>query len=140
MKRIIIFPVCFVLVFSGFSQQPGNTNEYYLAKSKMQRKTANVLVGCGLVMFSAGVILSFSGLNKPYEPRYDRMSTAGNIILGIGGATCITGYVFDRAAKRNKKMSVALIIEKMPAIRYGSNMLYQSYPAIGFHLKLGKSK
>jgi hypothetical protein len=146
MKKTFFSLLCMAIVAHSFCQAkaPNLSKEDYLKKSKNQKTTGIILLVGGLTVAGTGLVIVLSDLSHLFEPGSENVDH-GSLpdVLGYGGLAMMAASIpFLIAGGKNKKkaMSAALIIEKMPAIRYGSNMLYQSYPAIGLYLQLGISK
>ena len=91
----------------------------------------------GLSLSAVGMALSLSGINKPYKPIYDRQAKVGNVVLVIAAATCITGYVFYRAAKKNKKKAMNMTFKYQPLPQvYKRSFVYKPIPSINLKISL----
>lgn len=144
MKKIIFSSMCIILVVQSFCQvNPVSlTKEEYLKKRKTQNTTGWVLLAGGTTLLIIGGTMgaNFNGLFDPNRPPQSlpKNESLATILQITGGAATLASIPFFVAASKNKKkaMSVALSIERMPAINYGSGM---AYPAVGLQLQLGKS-
>ena len=125
------------MILHSFCQTdtPTLTKEDYLKKSKHQKTAAFLLLPVGVLSTGLGM-LRFKNEDGSY-------GNSRNTVFLITGLAAIGGSItLFSASSKNKRnaMSVAMIIEKMPAFHYASSRLYQSYPAIELYLQLGKSK
>jgi len=148
MKKILSFFTGIVLVIHSFCQdvKPPLTKEDYLKKAKSQKTIGSILIAGGLTAGTVGAIIFLSGFSKGWDrtnpDNGESQMNTGNAFAIVGGVLIVSGIPFMFATKKNKKraLSAGLIIEKMPAISHGSKTMCYSYPALGVHLHLGKSK
>jgi len=145
MKKVLFSFVCIIMVMHTFCQVTATplTKEDYLKKSKNQKTAAWVMLIGGTVLTTIGVGVALGGgLDCAYGPDCDNNQTVASILTITGGAAMLGSIPLFIVADKNKKkaMSAALIIEKMPAIRFSGSIKYQSYPAISLRMPLGKSK
>lgn len=130
MKKAILFTALLIISTSSFSQQTESTQpltkEDYLKKSKSQKTAGFVLLGIGVacIAIAAPGDVSFGVLP----------------VLVIGGAGAAVGSILlFSAASRNKrkamKMTASIDAKKIPNVS-SSGILYNSYPAISFKIKL----
>jgi hypothetical protein len=148
MKKHLLFILLTIYGTHIFSQTHNDTNVSekmnYLAKSKNQKTAALVMIIGGAVTTTIGVAVALSGgLDQATRsPDADKGQTLASILIISGSAAILGSIPFYIAANKNRKkaMSLALIIEKTPAIWFKSSVTCQSYPAIGLRLPLSKDK
>ena len=144
MRKIILSFGCIILVVQSFCQANPVplTREEYLKKRKNQNTTGWVLLtgGTTLLIIGGTIGANFNGLFDPNRPQQSspKNESLATILQITGGAATLASIPFFVAASKNKKkaMSVALSIEKIPAIGYVGII---AYPAVGLQLQLGKS-
>lgn len=96
-------------IVNSFCQTPTTTfsKEYYLEKSKKQKKTAWVILGSGLTFAAIGGLVQ---LNNANSNSWNFDFTGAYIAIG-GGVLSLASIPCFVSAVKNKKMAVALTID-----------------------------
>ncbi|NJO24611.1 MAG: hypothetical protein HC867_00740 [Bacteroidia bacterium] len=151
MKKLLFSFVFIIMALHSLCQvtKIPLTKEDYLRKSKAQKTGAIVLliggttlsvIGTRMVMDDVGAVVRNWGDPTP-EP--DKKNADFGAVLAVSGLVAMDSSIplFISSGKNKERVkSAALIMERSPVIRYGSNISYQSYPAVGLRLPIGKSK
>ena len=132
MKQAIIFILFIIVASNSFGQDSAGVSSAsidYVQKSKHQKTAAWIMLGGGLALAVTGVAVSASNWE----------SSAGDVLLVIGGASMIGSIPFFIASGKNKKkarsMSAGLKMETAPSIQRAS-VINRSYPAVAVNLRL----
>lgn len=133
MKQAFIFILFIIVASNSFGQDSAGVvspaSIDYVQKSKHQKTAAWIMLGGGLALAVTGVAVSASNWE----------SSAGDVLLVIGGASMIGSIPFFIASGKNKKkarsMSTGLKMEHTPSIQRAS-VVNRSYPAVAVNIRL----
>ena len=115
MKKIIICLMLSLFGFQSFSQTPAGSKEYYLQKSKNQKKAGWILLAAGTVMAVGGGI-GFSN-NWDLFQNSTKADVYGSIMLGGIVADLVSIPVFissGRNSRRAARVSVSSQVRDFP--------------------------
>jgi hypothetical protein len=91
-----------IITFAMAEQKPLYSAEEYLAKSKRQRTTAQITLGCGAVSLLSGTILLAN--TKPGWENVNwsnALTGTGLVLVGVGCTTA--SLILFSSSKRNKR-------------------------------------
>lgn len=126
----ISFIILLFLIVPGisFSQQSNPTAEVthsdYMKKSKVQKKTSDVLLRAGVILDLTGAIIvlkeTIDALNLIFVED-KKLSPAGPILLSIGTISVLCSIPFSISSNRNKKKGLSFSIknEKVSMVKNG---------------------
>lgn len=99
-------------ILNSFGQTPTTplSKDYYLEKSKKQKKTAWMILGSGLGLAAIGGLVQLSNSNQTsYGSGFDLDFTGAYIAIG-GGVVSLASIPCFVNASKNKKLAVAITI------------------------------
>lgn len=106
MKKIVFSLILLLFVAKSFSQSTALSKDYYLQKSKNQKTVAWVMLGGGVAMATAGLVITNKHVNDdPFEALNNLGTTSGSAILTIAGIGSALGSIpfFISSAKNARK-------------------------------------
>ena len=128
MKHFILLVNLLLLCNCLFSQP--NTKDYFLQKSKIQKKTAWILLGTG-----AGAVL-IEGIADNSKGGTGQSLTGG--IMTLGGIICsLTSIPFFISSSKNKRKGMALTINRNKILSPQNNFAVAiNYSSISLNIAL----
>ena len=128
MRHFILVASLLLLCDCVFSQV--NTKDYYLEKSKKQKKTAWVLLGTGAAAIFTEAIADNS-------KRGTGQSLTGGVMTLGGIISSLTSIPFFISSSKNKRKGMALTINRSKMLLPQNNFaIAKSYSAISLHISL----
>lgn len=113
MKKITLTLSMLFFIVNSFCQIQTTTfsKEYYLEKSKKQKKTGWIVLGTGLTFAAIGGLVQLSNSNQTsYGSGFDFDFTGAYIAIG-GGVLSLASIPCFVNASKNKKLAVAIAID-----------------------------
>jgi len=139
MKKIILSLLMVFFILNSFGQTPTTplSKEYYLEKSKKQKKTAWRVLGAGLGIAAIGGLVQLSNSNQTsYGSGFELDFTGAYIAIGGGVVSLASIPCFVNAAK-NKKLAVALTIDNQNILLpQDNNFAIKKQPSLCLRIKL----
>ena len=127
MKNLIIFFLLMATMSSACCQQTTISKEDYLVKSKKQKTAAWILLGGGVALWGAGIIVATKS-----EADFTEVG-AGGIIATIGVLATIGSIPLFIASARNKKKALTVSFKNGITKQYlNGYTVSRYYPAISF--------
>jgi hypothetical protein len=109
MKNSIILFMLLAISFSIYGQTNNYSSEYFLQKSKKQKKAAFITLGTGMASTVAGVVL----LNQT-EPGWQKVdwgkAIGGSALVIVGAGLLTTSIVLFAAENRNRKKAGTVLL------------------------------
>lgn len=112
MKKMLLSLSMVFFILNSFGQTPTTplSKDYYLEKSKKQKKTAWMILGSGLGLAAIGGLVQLSNSNQTsYGSGFDLDFTGAYIAIG-GGVVSLASIPCFVNASKNKKLAVAITI------------------------------
>ena len=126
-------------IVNSFCQTQTTTfsKEYYLEKSKKQKKTAWVILGSGLTFAAIGGLVQLTNSNQTsYGSGFDLDFTGAYIAIGGGVLSLASIPCFVNAAK-NKKLAVAIAIDNQNILLpQENNFTFKKQPSLCLRIEL----
>jgi hypothetical protein len=144
MKKTAVIILILTIAAPVFSQRtdtvPVLTRQYYLTKSKNQKKTAKILLVSGTVMSGVGLGITLSNLNGLFDPNQPEPPNNGKLadVLGYSGLVIAAASIplFIAASKNEKKgMSLSLKNQMIPEFQ-GTGFVYRSFPSLSLTIRI----
>ncbi|WP_139068387.1 hypothetical protein [Flavobacterium glycines] len=113
MKKMLLSLSMVFFILNSFGQTPTTplSKDYYLEKSKKQKKTAWIILGSGLGLAAIGGLVQLSNSNQTsYGSGFDFDFTGAYIAVG-GGVVSLASIPCFVNASKNKKLAVAISID-----------------------------
>lgn len=124
-------------IVNSFCQTQTTTfsKDYYLEKSKSQKKTGWRILGAGLGIAAIGGIVQLQHENQASNS-FDFDFTGAYIAIG-GGVLCVASIPFFVSAAKNKKMAVALTIDNQNILLpQDNNFSLKKQPSLCLRIEL----
>jgi len=139
MKKMILSLSMVFFILNSFSQTPTTSfsKEYYLEKSKKQKKTAWRVLGAGLGIAAIGGLVQLSNSNQTsYGSGFELDFTGAYIAIGGGVVSLASIPCFVNAAK-NKKLAVTVVFENQNILLPQSNdLILKKQPSLCLRIGL----
>ena len=132
MKLSILVIATLLITNNVFSQQatPGKeTYDYHLQKRKQNISGGSILLGSGLTLATAGVIVGLSSMSDESKSK----STIGNVLL-YSGIAAMVGSIPCFVAAGNHKQK-ALVLKNQPTATLRP-LQFRATPAVAFVIRL----
>jgi hypothetical protein len=141
MKKIL-FVLAFAITSAAlFSQTlPANvkTKEYYLTKSKHQRKTALIMLYGGAGLTALGVVLTGLAIENNSKGRSDNIGYVGVSMTYVGVLSAFGSIPFfiSAAHNRHKAAELSLNLQTTPTLYTTGYLMAVRQPAITLEIPL----
>jgi hypothetical protein len=139
MKKITLSLSMLFFIVNSFCQTQTTTfsKDYYLEKSKSQKKTGWRILGAGLGIAAIGGLVQLSNSNQTsYGSGFDFDFTGAYIAIGGGVLSLVSIPCFVNAAK-NKKMAIALTIDNQNILLpQDNNFAFKKQPSLCLKIEL----
>lgn len=135
MKRMLFSLALLVVVEKSFSQTPEFTKDYYLSKSKSQKTIGWVMLGGGVAMATAGILI----VNKNDDDLLDNLGNTGaGMILEIAGIATALGSIpfFISSAKNIRKAAFISLNNQQILIPQQNSFALTTQPALLLKIEL----
>jgi hypothetical protein len=144
MKVFLLIFVVFVCITKTYCQNaktPGLSKDYYLQKSKKQKTAAWILLGGGVGLTMAGVLINatqntenfigvFVGETQTHE-------TKGLWLCAVGGAATIASIPFFISAHKNRKTAASVALGSQNIyLPLQNNVVIKKLPTVTLKLNL----
>ena len=144
MKKIIFFVLILTISVSLFSQvKTGSAPELktdYLQKSKGQGTIAYATGISGILLLTIGGIMSLSefGNGLPGGTGYNETTArTGDALMIAGSGLVLVAIPFQLAARKNKKLAIAMAIKTEPIQQLQKNsFIKKSAPSLALKISL----
>jgi len=152
MKNAIVTAFVLALSLPLFSQRTPNAYSHhddYMRRSNRKERVGIILLSSGAAVTAGGTILIIDGVNRnnrngEYNSNGELNAGEAEIVLGalvtvLGVTSMSISIPFFVGAHRSKMRAMALSLktESTPAL-YKTAYSRQMYPALAFHIPLGK--
>jgi len=139
MKKMILSLSMVFFILNSFGQTPTTSlsKEYYLEKSKSQKKTAWRILGAGLGIAAIGGLVQLSNSNQTsYGSGFDFDFTGAYIAIG-GGVVSLASIPCFVNASKNKKLAVAVVFENQNILLpQDNNFVIKKQPSLCLRIGL----
>ncbi|APA00614.1 MULTISPECIES: hypothetical protein [Flavobacterium] len=135
MKKITLSLSMLFFIVNSFCQTQTTTfsKEYYLEKSKKQKKTGWIVLGTGLGIAAIGGLVQLSNSNSS---SWNFDFTGAYIAIG-GGVLSLASIPCFVSAAKNKKMAVALTIDNQNILLPQDNSFtFKKQPSLCLRIEL----
>lgn len=133
MKKILLSLSMVFFILNSFGQTPTTplSKDYYLEKSKKQKKTAWIILGSGLGLAAIGGLVQLSNSNQTsYGSGFDFDFTGAYIAIG-GGVVSLASIPCFVNASKNKKLAVVITIENQNSLLpQNYNVAFKAPPSL----------
>ncbi len=139
MKKIICFLTLLLFVAKSFSQSTTLSKDYYLEKSKTQKTVAWVMLGGGVAMATAGLVITNKHVNDdPFEALNNLGTTGGSAILTIAGIGSALGSIpfFISSAKNARKAATISFNNQKILFPQQNIFVLKTQPALTLKIEL----
>lgn len=139
MKKIILSLLMLFFILNSFCQTQTTTfsKEYYLEKSKKQKKTGWIILGTGLTFAAIGGLVQLSNSNQTsYGSGFDFDFTGAYIAIG-GGILSLASIPCFVNSSKNKKLAVAIAIDNQNILLpQENNFAFKKQPSLCLKIEL----
>lgn len=147
MKKIILFSLLLIFSSTSFSQTTTTAtptvNTDYLKKSKNQNTTGWVLLGGGMLLSTAGLVVGFNevvtDIYNIFSSEPEKRSNTGEVLFYTGLATMAGSIPFFIASSKNKKkgnsISASFKMENIPSV-VKRLVINTPYPALSVKIRI----
>lgn len=142
MNKIILFAMFFLLSAPSFSQQvkpsPTLSREDYLKKSKTQKTVGWILLGGGVTMITAGLLITDKQIDDDPWGYLSGDDAGGSVILALAGiGSSLASIPFFIASGKNKRRGAAVSFKMEKATIINQWALFNNpYPAVSIRVHL----
>lgn len=137
MKKITLSLSMLFFIINSFSQTQTTTfsKEYYLEKSKNQKKTGWIILGAGLGIAAVGGLVQLQHENQATNS-FDFDFTGAYIAIA-GGVLSVASIPFFVNSSKNKKLAIAITIDNQNILLpQENNFAFKKQPSLCLRIEL----
>jgi hypothetical protein len=137
MRPLFLLLIIFISVCSYGQESRGHSKQFYLEKSKKQKRISLVTGGTGTVLLAVGTIMYLSEYRKETGINASRLRTGESLILGGAGLALIS-VPFRLAAQQNSHLAGTVSLIAQPDPLNQQKMLAQFHRSFAIRIQFSR--